>query len=293
MRVSDSSVFDSIHRQIMGARKAFTVAQEQAGSGLRVQKPSDDPVAASAARREISRKALAEAGVKSSDHAQMQLEGTDEALGDIFEGLSRARELAVEASSSTLSDENRRAAAIEVSKIRDQMVALGNTNVAGRYIFGGFKDQVPPFEADGTFVGDSTTKEVQAMPGLRVAASISGTTVFGTGQGNDIFATLDALVGALESNDAEAVRNTLPDLNVNEERVLSARSHVGALLDGVEMAHNVADRHAYRAEGEISRLLAVDEITAATDLLRAKSALEAALAVAQQIPVGTLAGGGG
>jgi flagellar hook-associated protein 3 FlgL len=291
MRVSDASVFDSIRRQVMRARKELSTAQEQAGTGMRVQKPSDDPVAAAAARRETSRKALADAGMKNTEHAQMQLEGADSALADIYEGLSRAHELAVEAASSTLSDENRRAAAIEVGKIREQMVALGNTNVAGRYIFGGFKDQVPAFEADGTFVGDRTTKEVQAMPGLRVAASIAGSDVFGNGEPDDVFATLDRLVNALESSDPEAVRGTLTALTGNQERVLRARSNVGALLDGVEMAHSVADRHAYRAELEIGRLVEVDEISAATDLMRAKSALEMALTVAQQISVGSLAGG--
>lgn len=291
MRVSDASVFDSIRRQVMRARKELATAQDQAGTGMRVQKPSDDPVAAAAARRETSRKALAEAGMKNTEHAQMQLEGADSALADIFEGLSRAHELAVEAASSTLSDENRRAAAIEVGKIREQMVALGNTNVAGRYIFGGFKDQVPAFEASGTFVGDRTTKEVQAMPGLKVAASIAGSDVFGSGEPDDMFATLDQLVNALEGNDPEAVRSSLTGLTSNQERVLRARSSVGALLDGVEMAKSVADRHAYRAELEIGRLVEVDEIGAATDLLRAKSALETALTVAQQISVGSLAGG--
>jgi flagellar hook-associated protein 3 FlgL len=293
MRVTDASVFESIRRQVMRARKDVAVAQEQAGTGLRVQKPSDDPVAAAAARRESSRKALAEAGMKSADHAQMQLEGADESLSDVFEGLTRAHELAVEAATTTLSDENRRASASEVRKIREQMVALGNTNVAGRYVFGGFRDQESPFQADGTFVGDTTTKEMQAMPGLKVAASISGSTVFGSAdEADNVFATLDSLVEALENNDPEAVRGTLTGLQRNEERVLSARTQVGALLDGVEMARSVADRHAYRAELEIGRLVEVDEISAVTDLLRAKSALESALTVAQQIPVGTLAGGG-
>jgi len=292
MRVTDSSVYDAINRQISRARKDFTTAQEQAGTGMRVQKPSDDPVAAAAARREISRKALADGGLKNAEHAQMQLDGADGAINDIYEGLSRARELAVGAASSTLGDENRRAAAMEVRKIREQMVALGNTNVAGRYIFGGFRDQAAPFAEDGAFSGDDSVKEVQTMPGLKVPASISGSTIFGLGGEDDAFSTLDALATALEANDPEAVRGTLTGLNVTAERVLSARSQVGGLLNGVEMARSVADRHSYRAELEIGRLVEVDEISAATDLIRAKSALEAALTVAQQIPVGSLAGGG-
>src|ERR671933_347012 len=52
MRVTDSAAFAAIRKQVTRARAEFATAQEQASSGLRVQKPSDDPVAAAAARRE-------------------------------------------------------------------------------------------------------------------------------------------------------------------------------------------------------------------------------------------------
>ena len=148
MRVTDSSSFNGVQKSLLRARKDVAIAQEQAGSGMRVSKPSDDPVAAAAARRENSRKALADSGVKNTELAQMQLEGADQALGDVFEGLTRARELAVEQASDTAGPESRRAAAIEVRKIREQMVALGNTNVAGRYVFAGFRDQQPDPNSD-------------------------------------------------------------------------------------------------------------------------------------------------
>jgi flagellar hook-associated protein 3 FlgL len=292
MRVTDASSYNSVQKQLLKARKDVAVAQDQASTGLRVSKPSDDPVAAASARREASRKALADSGVKNAELATMQLDGADSALGDVFEGLSRARELAVQGASDTSGPENRRAAAMEVRKIREQMVSLGNTNVAGRYVFAGFRDQQAPFDSAGQFLGDSTTKEVQALPGLKVAASIDGATVFGSGSGDDVFAALDQLAQALESDDVTAIRGTLDGLEQSSSRIIDARSQVGALLDGVEMARSVADNHSYRAQLEVGRLTEVDEITAATNFLKAKSALEAALTVAQQIPTGGLVGGG-
>lgn len=291
MRVTDSAAFAAIRKQVTRARADYATAQEQASTGLRVQRPSDDPVAAAAARRESSRKALADAGSKATDHATMELEGSDAALGDVFDGLTRARELALESSSSTVSEENRRTAAIEVRKIYEQMVTLGNTNVAGRYVFAGYSDKTAPFQEDGQFIGDDSTKEVQAMPGMRTAASISGSTVFGTGLSDNLFSTLDSLATALEQNDVEAVRATFTALDSNEDRVLSARSQVGAMMDSVSVTQAIADRYSYRSEVEIARLTEIDEISSATNLVQAKSALESALAIAQQIPVGNLAGG--
>lgn len=291
MRISDSAVFDSIRKQVMRARKELVTAQEQAGTGLRVQRPSDDPVAAAAARRESSRKSLAEAGVKATEAATMQLEGADSALGDVYDGLTRARELALAGASSTYGDENRRNAANEVRKIRDQMVALGNTNVGGRYVFAGYRDDQPAFSPTGAFAGDDSVKEVQAMPGLRVASSIAGEDVFGKLGDEDVFSTLDELARSLEESDMTAISGSLGKLDKGQNRVLDGRSRIGAMIDSVEMANAVALKHGDRAKLEIGRLVDVDEVTAATNLVQAKSALEQALAVAQQIPVGSLAGG--
>lgn len=291
MRISDKATYDAVRRNVSRAQQSFLKAQEQASTGLRVSKPSDDPVAAAQARREASRKALGDAGMAAADQAMSSLEGADLAIDDVYEGLTRARELALGAANTTVSTENRRAYAEEVRKIREQMVSLGNTNVGGKYVFAGYRDQTPPFQADGSFVGDGATKEVQALPGLRVSASVSGAAIFGNGSSDDAFSTLDSLINALESDDTDAIRETLTGLQTNQDRVLRARSQIGGMMDSVELARNVADRQQYRATTEIHKLIEVDEISAATDLLQAKSALEAALAVAQQIPTG-LAGRG-
>lgn len=291
MRLSDSQVFDNVRRQLTTARENAIKAQDQASSGLRVSKPSDDPVAAAAARRESSRKALADAGVSATDTATTLLEGSDAALSDVFEGLTHARELGLAAASSSSSPENRTAAAEQVRKIREQMVALGNTNVAGKYVFAGYRDQTPAFDKDGSFVGDNSVKETQALPGTRVASSISGEAVFGTNQADDMFSALDRLASALDANDTDAIRASFDDLEKNQDRVLASRSQIGAMLDSVKVVGAVAEQHSYRAELEVGRLTGIDEVTAATNLMQAKSALEAALTIAQQIPAGSLAGG--
>lgn len=291
MRVSDSTTFDNVKRQVMKARDDVLTAQAQAGTGLRVQKPSDDPVAAASARREKSRMALADAGVSATDVATTQLEGTDTALNDVFASLTSARDLALANSSSTSSAENRTAAATQVRMIREQMVALGNTNVGGRYVFAGYRDQSPAFANSGNFVGDASVKEVQALPGLRVKTSISGEKVFGTNSPDDMFAVLDKLASALDTNDTDAVRETLKDLDTNQNRVLSARTEVGGLIEGAKIAGAVASQNSYQSKLQIGRLVEVDEITAATNLVQAQSALSTALTIAQQIPSGGLAGG--
>jgi len=288
MRISDSYVFGSLNKHLTRVKGELAQAQERASSGLRVGKPSDDPVAYAAARREHAKKTLAEAGMKGADLALTQMAGADEALSMATDGLARAKELALAGASDTLGAEQRQNLAEEVRKIREQMVVLGNTQVAGSYVFAGRRDDRPPFDNAGAFTGDTDVKEVSAFPGVSVSGSISGQDAFGVAGNGDVFSSLDALITALESNDATAVRNALPDVDVSERRLLSTRSRLGSMMDGVETARSVADRYSFSAEVEAGRLLEVDEVDAVGDLLKAKNAMEVALATAQQIPTAGL-----
>lgn len=293
MRVSDSHIFQAMQQNLGRARTRVAEAQARASSGLRVDKPSDDPVAAAAARRERSKQALAEAGIKAAELASSQLTGADHALGEMFDSLMRVKELALAAASDTGDALTRRAAAEEVQRIREQLVALGNTEVAGSYVFGGYRDGAPPFEASGLFAGDTNVREIEVLPGVRVSASAPAAQAFGMEGGVDLFATLDGIVSALEANDPDGVRASLGALDAGQAQVLDARARTGAMLNSLDVARAVADRHAYTSQIETARLVEIDEVSALTDLVKAKSALELALATAQQLPVGGLARSGG
>jgi len=290
MRVSDNSTFDAMRRQLSSAQSNVMTAQNQASSGLKVSKPSDDPVAAAAARRETSRKSLADAAKAATDKATTSLQGTDDALNDAYNQLSSVRDLALQASSSTMSAADRSAAAVQVRSIKDELVALGNTNVAGSYVFGGYADGKQPYATDGTFVGDSNTKAIQSAPGLRVPASIAGPAVFGSGS-DGVFAKLDQLASALDNNDPDAIKASYDALSTNSDQVLNARAAVGSMMDNVTVAASIADRVSTTAQDQVTALTGIDEVTSATNLVQAQSALSSAVAIAQQLPNNSLVGG--
>lgn len=288
MRISDSYVFNSMNKNLSRTKADLAVAQEQASSGKRVGKPSDDPVAYAAAQRERAKKALADAGMKGADLAITQLSGADEALSTATDSMARAKELALGGATDTVGPEQRKNLAEEVRKIREQLVTLGNTQVAGSYVFAGHRDDKPPYDNAGTFSGDNTVKEVTAFPGMKVSGSISGEDAFGVAGNGDVFSALDNLIAALETGSAADVRNALPDIDVGERRLLSTRSRLGSMMDGVETARSVADRYSFSAETEAGRLTEVDEVEAVGALLKAKNAMDIALQTAQQIPTGGL-----
>jgi flagellar hook-associated protein 3 FlgL len=288
MRVPDAAVFDAVTKRLTRTRADVDDVQQKVATGLRVQKPSDDPVAAAAARREKTKLALSEAGMRATELATTHLTAADEALAAAFDGMLRVKEIAMQASSTTLGAEQRAHLAAEVRTIREQMVAFGNTEAAGSYVFAGYRDGEPPFSAAGAFVADGTSREVQAYPGLRVTSSISGAEAFGSDGADGVFATLEALHTALSSNDQVGVRATLDDLDTNERRILSARARIGAMMDNVQTAGSVAERYNFAATLESARLTEADELDAIADMMKARTAYEAAVTVARQIQVGGL-----
>jgi flagellar hook-associated protein 3 FlgL len=288
MRVSDANVFSALNRRLNTARADMAEAQERAGTGKRVGKPSDDPVAYAAARRENNKRALAEAGIRNAEVASAQLNTADEALGMATDAIASAKALAITGGSGALGAEQRQALAGQVDQIRAELISLGNTQVAGVYVFGGYADDRPPFDANGVFVGDRSTKEVTTYPGVKASASMPGEDAFGIGGQGDVFSALEALSTALNNNDQAGVRASLSGLADCESRMITARARVGAMSDGVEAASAVADRYSYSAKVEASRLTEIDEVSAVTDMLKAKAALEAATATANELPTGGL-----
>ncbi len=290
MRVSDTMLLAQSKRRLEAARTAAAAAQERAASGLRVARPSDDPLAASLARRLTARIARAEAGIRTADAGKTTLEASDSALDQVGALLARAREVAVSSANATIGAEERRGAAREVEQIRAQIIALGNTEVAGRFVFGGNLDDTPPFDSVGAYAGDGAVRELEVAPGVRLASGVSATVAFGVGSGTDVLATLEALRVALDADDVPSVGASLDAIAAATGQVLEARADLGASMNAFDVAQAAAERARDRAVVDRQGLVEVDPFEAYADLARAQGALEAAVQVAEQLPLPGLVG---
>jgi flagellar hook-associated protein 3 FlgL len=292
MRVSDNSMFISSNRHIAAAREALQNAQNRATSGLRVEKPSDDPAAAAAARRETARIARAEGTLRAVDASKLSLESADGALEGVGNLLVRARELAVQSSNGTLSPTDRAAAALEIAGIREQVIRLGNTEAAGSFVFAGYRDGTPPFTPAGAYVGDAAAKQIEIAPGVLATTGVSGAGVFGVSGGTDVLAVLDTLQTALETNDVATITASIDTMTAAHDQTTQARAGVGALLGTLEVASSAAERTRDRAITTRDQLVGADIMGALSDLVRAEQALEAAVQVAARLPPQGLLQGG-
>ncbi len=288
MRVSDSLLYRMTQSRLASARERNALALDRASSGMRVEKPSDDPVAAAAARREANRIARAESVIESINVGMTNLQAADSALDETSALMNRARELAIEAGNDTLSAQDRQAIAAEIANIRAQVIAQANTQAGDTYVFGGYIDDQPPFDSAGNYSGDTNVRQQEVAPGVRIATGVTGDAVFGVSGGTDVLQTLDDLHTALMANDASAVRASLDPLEAANHQIIDARAQLGASMNAFQVAQSTAERTRDRATERRAELTEIDPFQAFSELSRAEQALQAAVTAAARLPIAGL-----
>lgn len=283
MRVTDAMMFRISTRDTAKAKERVAIAQERASSGMKVSRPSDDPLASALARRESSRAYDSETYDRALTAGTESLSITDSTLSDLTEILSRARELATMGANETLNEGDRTAVAQEVYALRSQAIALGNTRDGqGRYIFAGYHDNAPAFDSSGNYVGDNMVRQLETAPGVRMAAGVSGSDAFGTG--NEVIAALDKLADALVTDDTARIQETIDEITGASKIVGSARAKVGAGLNAFEISKTIHDKQKESAVTARANLVEADPFEAYSELQRAEYALQSAVQVAARLP---------
>ncbi|MCA9672436.1 MAG: flagellar hook-associated protein FlgL [Myxococcales bacterium] len=273
MRVSDNMTSLYIERQMAQAQSRVLSATRQVSSGLRVERPGDDPAAAA---NIVETQAAARAAAQHGENIERALgvaELSESTLGQIGELLSRARELTVQMSSDTVSASERATAAEEIAGIREQIIGLANTEHAGDALFAGFQTDADAFDANGVYQGDSGERVVAVGEGVTMRVGVNGTVFTAASGGLDIFAELEALRTALASDDIAGVRAGTETMEQAREQVTSARAGVG---DDIERLLGQADQVTGRAlslDLERARLGDADAVAALSELVNAQQTL--------------------
>ena len=194
MRISTSMIYDTGIAGIQQQLQNQMQLQQQVSSGLRVTKPSDDPVAAAQVLNIQQAQAINDQYNTNGSTANAQLGLEDSALSDLTTLLQNAKTQAVYAGNGVLSNSDRASLAAQLQQSYQQMLSISNrTDGNGQYLFAGYHGATAPFSesSPGTvaYAGDSGQRQVQIGAGANVAVSDSGDAVFrAIKNGNGTFA---------------------------------------------------------------------------------------------------------
>jgi flagellar hook-associated protein 3 FlgL len=182
MRVSTLHLFQQGINAIQEQQAKLQQTELQLATGLRFNKPSEDPAAAVKAL-DLTAKiaAIAQYG-RNSTIAQATLAFEESVIVGVQNNLQRIRELVIQGNNAATAGTARQNIAQEIYQRLDELVALANTRDAqGDYIFGGFRVSSPPFVQSGTGVvyqGDQGQRLLQVGDGAQIVVQDNGEDVF-------------------------------------------------------------------------------------------------------------------
>ena len=181
-RLSLSQLFSQGLNGILSAQTAVSKTQQQLSSGLQVNEPSDNPIAATQILELGQTQANIDQYQKNITGATNSLNAEGSALTGVTTLLTSVSQLAVQAGNGSLTQSDRQAIATQLSQDLQQLSAYANTqNSEGDYIFAGFQGQQAPFVQSGnsySYVGDAGQSSVQVSSGTYVPVNDNGQNVF-------------------------------------------------------------------------------------------------------------------
>jgi len=288
-RISDAQMFSFLTDRVGRQQVTIDQLQEEIASGRRFTSPDEDPLAAAqVVRLDGNIGALAQYA-ESTRFGNDVLGAEDDALGQAGNILTRAREIATQQASGLLTPDERVAAAQEVHGLLDGITEIGNSEQAGRRLFGGLAlDAPPPFAAppadlttyDPTTAYSGSTQDFDVKIGSgaseRVRLSTRGDTVF-----QSSLQALHDLWTALQTNGN--VAGTLDGLAQASGGVDAERASVGArqaqLVDRTTQVAGFTTQQ----QKALSTVQDSDLATVITQLTQAQTALQATLAAGAQL----------
>ena len=287
MRVTQSMISNSTLRNITNSYSKMAQLNEQMTTGKKFSKPSDDPVAAMRAmgyRTDLNR---VEQYQQNIAEVQSWTDSVDDALDQVGLALQKIRELTVQASNGALEGNQRSYIAAEMDQLKEQITNIGDTQIGGKYIFGGTKTNIRPSDDFSKATGQI---EVEVFSGIKLPLNYEGASIF-SGLVGDSTQTgeIDKLIESLNSNASEEeIGSFLSTIDAQIDNLLSARATIGARQNRVEL---MADRLSSQ-EVFSTRILSdnedVDLERVIIDLTSQESVHRAAMSVGAQIIQPTL-----
>ncbi|MBV7403514.1 flagellar hook-associated protein FlgL [Enterobacter sp. ENT03] len=299
MRISTQMMYDQNMRGITNSQSEWLKYGEQMSTEQRVNRPSDDPIAASQAVVVSQAQAQNNQYALARTFASQKISLEDNILGQVATAITSAQTKVINAGNDSLSDDDRASLATDLQGIRDQLMNLANsTDGNGRYIFAGYKTDKPAFDAaTGLYDGgdESISQQVDAArtmtiahTGKQVFNSLTGNAVAeppGSTQETNLFKMLDTAIAALktpvsgdetaQATAKEALDKTNRGLRNSLNNVLSVRAEVGTQLDELDKLDSLGSDRKLGLSSQMSALVDVDWSSAISSYTMKQAALQA------------------
>lgn len=198
MRISTSLFNQRGLASILDQQSGLLDIQTKIATGKRISSPSDDPSGSVQIIKLSEAKSITEQYIRNSNSAISRLQLEESTIKSVEDTLIRVRELSIQSGNGILSNQDRKAIAIELRQHLQGLVGLANSQDANQdYLFAGNQVNQRPFSlvAGGNVVynGDQGQRAIQISAGQQINDGDTGLAVFmDIGNGNGKFSVQDS-----------------------------------------------------------------------------------------------------
>ncbi|QIK51626.1 flagellar hook-associated protein 3 [Jeotgalibaca porci] len=242
MRIADNMLTRGYLKNLSVNQQNVQKFHQQLSSMKEVSKPSDNPLLVSQIM-ELKENIIQNGQYQTTltdakDWTDMQ----DAALSNATDSLMRISTLVQSAANGTMNESDRLVVKAEVETEMQTFVDSLNTNFGGRYIFGGTKTTILPFEItkadDGSITGiqykgkkQNISREISS--GVNLDLMTDGSKLLNSDKMGDLFVKI---TDALQKDDVAALSNLLADTTASIDHVVTFRTEIGAISNRLDSA---------------------------------------------------------
>ncbi|MDE2405405.1 MAG: flagellar hook-associated protein FlgL [Sphingomonadales bacterium] len=288
--VSTSGFYDGAIFSMNSLRTQANNLQQQISTGSRLNSSADDPVAAARMRALSRADTLSKIDDANATAAKSDLSLADDTLSNVATIVTRIRELAIQAANGTLTNSDRIGIGAEITGLRQNLVALANTQDSrGQSLFGGNgSGQAYTLDANGnaSYAGSNTSESIALGAGLTVTRGITGPEFMNIGSGGgatDLLAVVKTLGDALQGNGGgaapqAAAQTALGQLDASLTSITTAQTIVGSRLSWIDTTTTIRDQMTQQRTDDESSVGGTDIAEAVSRLQQVSTILQASQA---------------
>ncbi|MCQ9282052.1 flagellar hook-associated protein FlgL [Priestia aryabhattai] len=288
MRVTQGMLAANSLKQISNSYNKLETLQNQLSTGKKITRPSDDPVVATKGMAYRSNLSEVNQYKRNLTEAQSWFDSSESGLEQVNSILQRTKELVVQGLNGTNESDDRQAIAREIEQLKLDYMQVGNTQVAGNYIFNGVNVGAPPISEKASGMIESNINldpfSVEVSKGIQLRVNIHPENIFGQGA----FDLMNNVQTAFEQNDVNSLKDLSTQVDTQLSTLLAERSELGARSNRLELIENRLDSQEITATKMLSNNEDADIEKVITDLTVQESVHRAALGVGAQIIQPTL-----
>lgn len=290
MRISENGLLKDYLRNLEEARGRWAGWNRQVATGKRVHDPSDSPTDAARILRIRDEVSRINQYFRNVNRARTQLGNASSALNTMRNISTQVVERAGFAITDTTSVQNRQAIAGELKGILAGVVQIARTTVDGKYLFSGSQVDVDPVQqvnGEWVYQGNTERMQIEIAQGESVDVNVYGSEVF-SAPGADLLNSIQDLIHALETNDMDAARTAMGEVNQAGQAIDLARFKISQGINRVDAAQVRLDQQMFDLTNEVSSIEDADMAEAISRMVNAETALNASMAAGARLRQGNL-----